>query len=186
MLDRIIVNILYLVPLQVKKFEKQHPGSKVLIADATKGRKVKSNEVAQYELGWTTARRGVVMLTAKELVCGDWAIPIANIQQATLLHISGGSILKISTKDGLHYQFGMQRNPEWEQQKLFPLNIEEGALRFSKTSLIIRLLILLWIAYLIIQSYIQTGLSLSVILMILLFVWACSPLIRLLRFPKAE
>jgi len=43
MLDRIIVNALYLVPLQVSKFKKQHPEEEVLIADGTKARKVKSN-----------------------------------------------------------------------------------------------------------------------------------------------
>jgi len=186
MLDRIIINALYLVPLQVYKFKTQHPNVDVLIADGTKARKVSSNEIAQYEVGWATARRGVLMLTSKELVCGNWTIPLSNIQEAILLYISSGSLLKISTKDGKHYQFGMQRNSAWEEQKLFPLRVEEGALKFSKTSLIIRLVLLLWLAYLIGQSYIQNGLSLSVILMLVLFVWACSPLLQLLKFPKAQ
>ena len=186
MLDRIIVNALYLVPLQVNKFKKLHPDVDVLIADGTKARKVKSNDIAQYEAGWATARRGVLMLTTKELVCGDWTIPLSTIQEANLLHISGGSILKVSTNDGLHYQFGMQRHAAWEEQKLFPVKIEEGALKFSKFSLVLRLVILLWVAYLMVQSYVQNGLSLGVILMLILLVWFCSPLLRLLRFPKAE
>jgi len=186
MLNRIIVNALYLVPLQVNKFKKLHPAVEVLIADGTKARMVKSNDVAQYEIGWATARRGVLMLTTKELVCGDWTIPLSTIQEATLLHISGGSILKLSTNDGLHYQFGMQRNSAWDEQKLFPVKIEQGALKFSKTSLVLRLLFLLWVAYLIGQSYLQNGLSLGVILMLILFIWSCSPLLQLLRFPKAE
>ena len=65
MLDRIIVNALYLVPVQVNKFKKLHPDVEVLIADATKARKVNSNEIAQYEVGWATARRGVLILTNK-------------------------------------------------------------------------------------------------------------------------
>jgi hypothetical protein len=157
-----------------------------LIADGTKARKVASNEEAQYEVGWATARRGVLMLTTKELVCGDWTIPLSQIQEATLLHISGGSLLKISTKDGLHYQFGLQRNPGWEEQTVFPLRVEEAALKFSTTSFILRLLFLLWLAYLIAQSYRQNGLSLGVILMLILFVWSFSPLLRLLKFPKAQ
>jgi hypothetical protein len=186
MLDRIIVNALYLVPFQVSRFKKLHPDVEVLIADATKARKVNSNEVAQYEVRWATARRGVLMLTSKELVCGDWTIPVSHINEATLLHISGGSVLKISTTNDLHYQFGMQRNSAWEKQPLFPVKVEQGALKFSTTSLIIRLLILLWVAYLIVQSYLQNGLSLSVIILLILFAWSCGPLIRLLRFPKAE
>jgi hypothetical protein len=186
MLDRIIVNALYLVPLQVNKFKKLHPDVDVLIADGTKARKVKSNDVAQYEAGWATARRGVLMLTTKGLFCGDWTIPLSTIQEATLLHISGGSILKISTNDGLHCQFGMQRNSAWEEQKLFPVKIEEGALKFSKFSLVLRLLFLLWVAYLMVQSYLQNGLNLGVIVMLILFAWSCSPLIGFLRFSKAE
>ena len=85
MLDRIIVNALYLVPLQVNKFKKQHPDVEVLIADMTKARKVKTNEDVQYEIGWATARRSILVLTTQGLFCGDWAIPLSDIQEATLL-----------------------------------------------------------------------------------------------------
>src|SRR5215216_40904 len=135
MLDRIIVNTLYLVPLQVNKFKKQHPNEEVLIADGAKARKVKSNEEAQYEMGWATARRSILILTTKGLFCGDWTIPLSNVQEATVLQIPGGSVLKVSTKDGLHYQFGMQRNPAWEKQKVLPLTVQATVLRYSKTSL---------------------------------------------------
>jgi len=186
MLDRIIVNTLYLVPLQVNKFKKQHPDIEVLIADATKARRVKSNEEVQYEMGWATARRSILMLTTSGLFCGDWTIPLSNIQDATLLHISGGSLLKVSTTDGLHYQFGLQRNPAWEEQKVLPLNVQQGALKFSKTSFILRLLILAWLAYIISQDYLQNGLSISGILYLILFIWISRPLLRLLKFSKTH
>lgn len=186
MLDRIIVNTLYLVPLQVNKFKKLHPDVEVVIADGTKARRVKPNGEAQYDLGWVTARRGVLMLTTKELVCGDWTIPLPGIQEATLLHISGGSLLKISTKDGLEYQFGMQRNPAWEKQKVFPLKIEEGVLKLSKLSVILRLLLLIWLAYIMGQRYMQNGLTLDVIFILIILIWIISPLLRLLKFPKAN
>ena len=186
MLERIIVNTVYLVPLQVNRFKKQHPGTEVLIADGTKARKVKSNEEAQYEMGWATARRNVLILTTNGLFCGDWTIPLSNIQEATLLSISGGSLLKISTTDGLHYQFGLQRNPAWEKQKVLPLNVQESALKFSKASLVLRLLVLAWLAYTISQDYFQNGLSISGILYLILFVWISRPLLRLLKFSKAH
>jgi hypothetical protein len=186
MLDRIIVNALYLVPLQVNKFKKQHPDTEVLIADGTKARRAKSNEEAQYEMGWVTARRSILILTTNGLFCGDWTIPLSTIQEATLIHISGGSLLKISTTDGLHYQFGLQRNPAWEKQKVLPLNIQEGALKISKASLILRFVVLAWLAYMIRQDYLQNGLSISGILYLILFVWISLPLLRLLRFSKAH
>ncbi len=186
MLDRIIVNAVYLVPLRVSKFKKQHPEEEVIIADGTKARKVKSTQEAQYEVGWATARRGVLMLTTQNLRCGDWVIPLSTIQRATLLHISGGSLLKVSTIDDSHYQFGLQYNPAWQKQTLFPLKIEKGSLKFSMVSLVLRLLILVWITYVTGQLYFQSGFSLSVILNLIIIAWLVSPFIRYLRFPKAQ
>jgi hypothetical protein len=186
MIDRIIVNTVYLVPRQVNKFKKQHPNEEVLIADGTKARRVKSKEEAQYEIGWATARRSILILTTSGLYCGGWTIPLSNIQEATLLKISGGSLLKISTIDDLHYQFGLQRNPAWEKQKVLPLSVQDSALKFSKASLIFRLIVLAWLAYLISRQYSQDGLSISAILSLVLFVWISIPLLRFFRFPKAH
>jgi hypothetical protein len=187
MLDRFVrsmANSFYLVPGQVKKFKEQHPDTQVLVADATKARKVKSNAEGQYELGWATARRNVLILTTNGLFCGDWTIPLSNIQEATLIHISGGSLLKVSTTDGLNYQFGLQRNPEWEAQKILPLNIQQGALKFSKTGLILRLLLLAWLAYIVSQDYLRNGFSLASLIYLLLLIWIVLPFVRLLKFPK--
>jgi hypothetical protein len=184
MLDRIIVNTLYLVPLQVNKFKKQHPDAEVLVADGTKARKVKSNEEAQHEMGWATARRSILILTTQALFCRDWTIPLSTVQEATLLHIPGGSVLKVSTKDGLHYQFGMQRNPAWEKQKVLPLTIQETVLGYSKTSLVLRLLLLAWLGYLIGQDYLQNGLRTSGFIYLILFVWIGFPLLRRLKFSR--
>jgi hypothetical protein len=186
MLDRIIINAVYLVPARVNKFKKQHPEEEVLIADATKARKVKSNQQARYEMGWVTARRGVLMLTTKNLRCGDWVIPLSTIQEATLIHILGGSLLKISTTDGVHYQFGLQRNLAWENQHSFSIKVEEGALKFSKVSLILRLVALVFIAYATGQFYFQNGFSFIVIINLLILVWIVIPFVRLLKFPKTK
>jgi len=184
MLERIIVNTLYLVPLQVNKFRKQHPNEEVLIADGTKARKVETNEEAQYEMGWATARRSILILTTQQLFCGDWTILLSDVQGATLLHIPGGSVLKVSTKDGLHYQFGMQRNLAWEKQKVLPLIVQETVLSYSKISLILRLLVLALLAYIIGQDYVQNGLRISGVIYILLFVWIGFPLLRRLIFAR--
>ena len=184
MLDRIIVNTLYLVPLQVNKFRKQHPNEEVLIADATKARKVKSNEDAQYEMGWATARRSILILTTQGLYCGDWSIPLSTVQEATLLQIPSGSILKVSTQDGSHYQFGMQRNPAWDKQKVLPLRILRTVLKYSTTSLVLRLFLLAWLAYITSQDYMRNGLSPSVVIYAILFVWIGFPLLRSFIFSR--
>ena len=58
MLDRIIVNTLYLVPLQVTRFKKQHPDEELLIADGTKARIVKS--MKKHNMKWGGLLRGEV------------------------------------------------------------------------------------------------------------------------------
>lgn len=185
MLDRIIVNAVYLVPLRVNTFKKQHPDEEVLIADATKARKAASNDKARHELGWITARRGILMLTAKNLRCGDWIIPLSSIQEATLLHVFGGSVLKVSTSDNSHYQFGLQRNPAWERQTLFPCKIEHGALKFSKGALALRLLVLACMLYLAVQYYNRSGFSIAFAFILIIIVWLVAPFLQLLTFPKA-
>jgi hypothetical protein len=185
MIDRIIVNAFYLVPLQVIKFRIQHPEEEVIIADGTKARKVKSNQETQYGIGWVTARRGVLILTSNNLRCGDWVIPISAIQEATLLSIFDGFLLKISTKDGDHYQFGIQHNPAWESQKVIPLKFERSALKVSKISLILRMLILAGMIFSMGQAYFESGLGLSVIFYLVLIGGIISPFIRFMRFPKA-
>lgn len=126
------------------------------------------------------------MLTTKNLRCGDWIIPLSSIQEATLLHISGGSVLKVSTSDDCHYQFGLQRNPAWENQTIFPYKVEQGALKFSKGSLTLRLLALVCILYVAVQNYLLNGFSFTFVLTLLIIVLLVSPFLRFLKSPKAQ
>lgn len=181
-----IINSSLLIPMQINKFKKQHPDTEVLIAVSTKARRVKSNDEANAEIGWATARRSILILTTDALYCGDWTILISNIQEATLLQIAGGSLLKVSTKDGLHYQFGLQCNPAWQEQKVLPLNVEVGTLKISKAGIVLRLVLLAWIVYFIRQDYLQNGLSNSVIIALGLLVWISYSLLRYFRFSNSH
>jgi hypothetical protein len=51
------------------------------------------------------------------------------------------------TKDDSHYQFGMQFNPEWTNQNVLPLTIEQGQVKTSTFSLIMRLILVGYIIY---------------------------------------
>lgn len=185
MLDRIIVNAVYLVPWRVSEFRKQHPDEEVLIADATKARKVAPGSEVRHEPGWVTARRGILMLTTSNLRCGDWVIPLSSIQEATLLHIPGGSVLNVSTRDGDHYQFGLQRNPAWERQTRFPCAIAHGAPKFSTISLVWRLLALAGLLYFGVQDYIRNGFSVVSALTLIIIAGLVAPLLWSLKSPKA-
>lgn len=186
MLDRIIVNVVYLVPWRVNEFRKRRPDEEVLIADATKARKVKSGSEVRHEPGWFTARRSILMLTTRNLRCGDWVIPLSSIQEATLLHIPGGSVLSVSTRDGDYYQFGLQRNPAWERQTRFPCKIEYGALKFSTISLAWRLLVLAGLLYFGVQDYIRNGFGVTSVFTLVIIVGLIAPLLWSLKSPKAQ
>ena len=180
-LSRMLVNTLYRVPGRVKRFKEQFPEAHVLAAGATKARKMMVDVDPRYDAGWATARRDVLILTTTNLHCGDWVIPLEVIQDATLLHITGGSLLKVSTLEGLHYQFGLSRDPAWEAQTALPLTVQTGALELSRFSLIVRLLLLVWLGWSLAQDIAQQSWNFYTVLKILLVIWVLLPFINRFR-----
>ena len=70
MLDRFFVafaNAFYFVPAQRLRFRQKFPTEKIIIACATKGRKLKENQDPKYEFGWSIARRAMLVLTETPL-----------------------------------------------------------------------------------------------------------------------
>src|SRR3990172_5411306 len=117
MIDRFLValsNAVYFVPTKVREFRKKHPGVEVIIACATKGRKLAKDQNPQYEYGWSFARRNTLILAETGFYCGDWEISLQSISEAILVKIPSGAVLKIATAEGVHYQFGLQSDPKWE------------------------------------------------------------------------
>jgi hypothetical protein len=152
---RVLTNLIYLVPWQVKQFKAREPHSQILAAGATKARKFDQASDVRYEAGWVTARRGALILTPEKLICGSWDIPLSTVTTATLLRIRSlfakALILKISTDKGDHYQFGLQYDPAWERQTILKLAIEDARLKYSLFSAILRIILFIWLIWLIIQ-----------------------------------
>lgn len=111
---------LYLVPWQLWKFQKKYPDTKIIVSGVTKARKMEASSPVQYELGWITSRRSLLVLTNTHLICSDWIISLDAISVAILLELTGGYVLKISTVSGEHYQFGLNKNFAWETQSILP------------------------------------------------------------------
>jgi hypothetical protein len=145
---RILANLVYLVPLVLRRFKAKEPGSQVLAAGATKARRADRDSEIQYEAGWITAKRGTLILTQDKLVCGSWEIPLHSVSDAVLLRaralFATTLVLKVSTTDGQYYQFGLQYDPAWENQTALKLNITDGKIKDSRFSITIR--IILWTA----------------------------------------
>ncbi|MFQ5857770.1 MAG: hypothetical protein ACE5LU_19365 [Anaerolineae bacterium] len=145
--NRMLANAIYLVPLQVKRFKAKEPDSQILVAGATKAQKGDEDTGVRYEPGWIVSRRGVLILTSDKLVCGFWEIPLTSVINATLLRFKGllsrWLVLKVATDDGSHYQFGLQYDPTWETQTALKLTVEDGKIKYSAFSIVVRVALIL-------------------------------------------
>ena len=152
---RVLANLFYLVPFQVRRFKVKEPNSQVLAAGATKARKFGKDSEVQYGAGWIAARRGALILTQEKLVCGSWEIPLSTISDALLLRVRSlfgrSLVLKVSTTDGSHYQFGLQYDPAWETQTALGLTIEEGKIQYSAFSIALRVILVIWLIWVVIR-----------------------------------
>jgi hypothetical protein len=146
-----LVDLIYGVGRTKANYLKNNPSEKILAADGSKGITTKGDEGIERGLDWVTSQRAVVLLTDKKVKCGQWDIPLENIASAQLLKINSvfgpGQVLKLKTKDDTHYQFGMQFNPEWTDQKVMPLKLEKGQVKTSTFSLVVRLILIGYIIY---------------------------------------
>lgn len=157
-MDRILkafVDLIYGTNSKRKRFESQN-NEKVIAADASKGIITNQNNDITRGADWIISQRAVILLTEKRVVCGKWQIPIDNISSATLVKIKsifgGGQVLKIDTKDNESYQFGMQVNDEWINQKALNLTVENGKVKTSTFSWIIRIVAVGYLIYLLLQK----------------------------------
>lgn len=157
-MDKILkafVDLIYGTNFKRKRFESQN-NEKVIAADASKGIITKQNSDITRGADWIVSQRAVILLTEKRVVCGKWQIPIDNISNATLVKIKsllgGGQVLKIDTKDNESYQFGMQVNDDWINQKALNLTVENGKVKASTFSWIIRIVAVGYLIYLLLQK----------------------------------
>ena len=146
-----IVDFIYGTGRIRREYSAAHPGEKVVAADASKGIMTKGNTDIKRGFDWVFSQRAVIVLSDKRIKCGTWDIPLDNIVTSELVKISttfgSGQVLKITTKDQYHFQFGMQINREWVEQTVLPLTLEKGKLKYSLFSIVIRLILIGYFIY---------------------------------------
>lgn len=146
-----LVDLIYGVERVKTNYSRINPTEKILAADGSKGITTKGTKGIESGFDWVTSQRAVVLLTNKKIKCGQWEIPLENIETAQLLKINSlfipGQVLKLKTKDDNHYQFGMQFNPDWINQTVLPLTLEQGHVKTSTFSLMTRLILVGFIIY---------------------------------------
>ena len=150
-LSKKYVDFIYGVQRKKKKYLEGHPTEKILVADGSKGIQTGKEESVQMGIQWVFAQRAVILLTNKKIISGKWTIPLDQISKAELIHyspFSNGQVLKIKTKGNQFFQFGMQKNPEWNKQKALPLKTQEQNAKYSLLSTTIRLAAMAYLFYL--------------------------------------
>jgi hypothetical protein len=173
-----LVNI---VPLKVRQFKRKNPDLQIITAGATKARKMKSDRKPRYGLGWAVARRSVLFLSEDGLHCGNWFLPLHTISEATLIKAPVGYILKVSTSDDHFYQFGLKRNPSWEEQSVLPIHVEHSDLVLSLSSIIFRSAIIGYFLWIVVKDFAQQSYSFITFLDIGLIIYFSLPIIRVIK-----
>lgn len=182
---KLFTNLLYLVPLKIKRFERKNPNEQVILAEAAKAREMNEDSKPGFGFGWAFARRNVLILATDGLHCGNWFIPLSSISDATMIRAATGAILKIRTIDMKHYQFGLNYDTAWEEQSILPLNMERAEFQFSIASLLVRFFLVGILTWSIINDYMQQNLSIFTAIYVCFVVSLLLQLVRSIKYnPK--
>ena len=104
----------------------------------------------RYSLNWVVSRRGWLRVFADRLECGDWLIPTISVTGATLYAAGLGRVLVVATPDRT-YQFGLNPWCRIEQHLPFGITKERLKLRYSRFSVLLRVAVLAYLLYLLMQ-----------------------------------
>lgn len=134
-----------------------NPAETILAADASKGIITSAGKQPGRGPEWINSQRAVVLLTNKNLVCGQWTIPLDQISEAKLTRIrslfGGGQVLTVRTHHNENFQFGMQLNPAWTNQQALPLTLENGKVKSSPLNIALRIFLIGYLIYLAYEKY---------------------------------
>lgn len=151
----IVSNWLWGVPFQVWRFKQREPDTRIWVAAATKARELKQEREVCYEAAWITSRRGTIILTDTKLVFGLTEITLYSVKKAILERFkvfwARGLVLKIATREGKHYQFGLNYQPAWERQPVLPLQVKDIKIKYSRFSIILRIITVLFLIWFVVN-----------------------------------
>lgn len=105
-------------------------------------------------LNWVASRRAYFKIFQDRIECGDWKIPFSSVTRATAFKTRSMlvpcTVLQLKTGDR-SFQFGF--NPWASPTEKLPLKVEvqHVKLQHSPFSIVVRLLIVVWIVYLVLR-----------------------------------
>ena len=163
-----ITNKSFKLEAQVEEFKRNHPDTPILMAGPTKVIRLPQGAPITLERGenWATSVRGILIITADELICqttarfagihstasglefADFTIPVHTIHDAKLLSLTQGGVrgfvLTIPTVDGPTYQFGLGQDEGWNTRLPFPAEFIQTTIGWSQYSVKARIKLALY------------------------------------------
>jgi hypothetical protein len=110
----------------------------------------------RYSVNWSVARRAWFEIFADRIKCGDWIIRREDVKEATLFETRQWFIpvyvLSLTTEEKT-WQFGFNPWARIESYLPFPVKRERVRLRYSAFSVVIRTLLLAYVAYWLYKSW---------------------------------
>lgn len=116
----------------------------VLFMNLAKGHK-RGDQCPAYSWDWFVSRRARLVISEKELVFGDWVIPVSKIQNATLFRgrqvFMKFLILEVRTAEAT-YQFGVRQKSGLADKIPFEVECRKVRLRYSRFSIVFRFVLI--------------------------------------------
>ena len=150
---KILMDIIYLFPIQLTNFKRKNQQDKIVAYGACKGIRLESERDITRGLNWALARRGFFILSDKKIVLGDWEIDLTDIEKAELIEYRSGMVLKISVKDGKYYQFGLQYIRELLKQDVLEILLSNDRVKYSLFSIVIRIVLVIYLVFMAIEFF---------------------------------
>lgn len=148
---KILIDIIYLFPIKLRGFKRKNQRDKIVAYGACKAIKLESEEDVIRGLNWAFSRRGFFILSDTKIVMGDWEINVTDIEKAELIKYRSGMILKITVKNGEHYQFGLQYIKELLEQDILDIVLINSKVKYSLFSIVIRIILVICLAFIVIE-----------------------------------
>lgn len=133
--------------------------SKSLYFCWTKGTNRESGE-PRFAFAWATSRRGWFKVFADRVECGNWTIPFSEVQQVTVFRSRMNwvpvTVLRFELAHQT-YQFGFNPWAKPDQHLKVPYREETVKMRYSLFSALVRMFLLVYLAYAIWSFFLGQG-----------------------------
>lgn len=133
----------------IYKYNQKYPDEEVLVVDHAKGIQTSKDKNITRAIAWSFSTRFDLILTDKYLVIYEGKVPLDKIVSLQInkltspLDTKNHTVLKVSIKNGNHYQFAVPLASKWANQKVLKYTVKQATPQESGLVLFLKLIALL-------------------------------------------